>query len=188
MQRLNPLRSRLALQQGVALVIALVLLLAVTLVGLAAIRGTAMQEKMASNLYDRDIALQNAEAALRVAAARVTDTTAVIWHDCSIAGTICNADPTLVADDEDVWQTVASSSEYTAAATAAGQPQYVIENMGLWPNPTGNTGVNLSGSAAQYGAQGVSLTVNYYRMTARSSDPTTSGNRSLVTLQAWIKR
>lgn len=166
--------------------VALVLLIAVTLVGLAAIRGTSLQEKMAGNLQDRDIALQNAEAALRVAASRIAATNAVIWRNCSIAGTVCESNPIAAADAANAWQTV-GTGDYTASNVAVGQPEYVVENMGLWPDPSSTTGVQLSGSAGQYGAQGTSTTVSYFRVTARSSNPAGSGDRAVVTLQAWIR-
>ena len=178
-------------QRGVALIVALVLLILVTLVGLAAIRGTTMQEKMSGNLYDRDVALQNAEAAATVAEARLSATTADVWHDCSLASVTCDADPSTAADAANAWKTVASgtsATQYTAAGNAAGQPQYVVENMGQWADPETNTGVNLTGSAAQYGAQGTSQTVNYYRITARSSDPANNPDRAVVTLQVWVKQ
>ena len=53
-------------QKGVALVIALVLLVVATLLGLSSIRTVALEERMAGNTYDRSIAFQSAEAALRV--------------------------------------------------------------------------------------------------------------------------
>ncbi|MDP3288403.1 MAG: PilX N-terminal domain-containing pilus assembly protein, partial [Methyloversatilis sp.] len=58
-----------ARQRGVTLVVALMLLLAVTLLGLASMRGTGMQERMSANLYDRAIAFQAAESSLREAEA-----------------------------------------------------------------------------------------------------------------------
>lgn len=178
-------------QHGVALIVALVLLIIITLIGLASIRGTTMQEKMAGNLNDRNIALQSTEAALRVATARLAVTTADVWRDCSLAATTCDADPSVAADAANAWRTVAtgaSATQYTAGSNAAGQPQYVVENMGLWPDPNSNTGANLAGAANQYGATGTSTMANYYRITARSSDPTNTPDRAVVTLQAWVKQ
>ncbi|WP_374604454.1 PilX N-terminal domain-containing pilus assembly protein [Arenimonas sp.] len=56
-------------QQGMALVIVLLLLLVITLIGLAAMRGTVMQERMSGNATSRSIAFQAAEAVLREAEA-----------------------------------------------------------------------------------------------------------------------
>lgn len=63
--------SRPGSQQGVALVVAIILLIVITLMGLAAVRGTIMQQKMTSNFYDRQLAFQAAEAGLRQAEAAV---------------------------------------------------------------------------------------------------------------------
>ena len=52
-------------QRGVALVVAMVLLLVATLIGLAASRGTVLQERMSSNSFDRSLAFQRSESALR---------------------------------------------------------------------------------------------------------------------------
>jgi type IV pilus assembly protein PilX len=52
-------------QAGFALVVGLILLLVVTMLGLAAMQVTTQQERMAGNLRDRNIALQAAETALR---------------------------------------------------------------------------------------------------------------------------
>lgn len=52
-------------ERGAALLMGLVLLVAMTLLGLTAMRMTAMQERMAGGLQDQGIALQAAESALR---------------------------------------------------------------------------------------------------------------------------
>lgn len=62
--RRTPPRSPRA-QRGVALVVVLILLLVTTLLGLASLRGTLLEERMSANLYDRGLAFQAAEAALR---------------------------------------------------------------------------------------------------------------------------
>lgn len=57
--------SRRRGERGSALAIALVFLLVLTLLGLSAMRGSNLQERMAGNLRDRNMAFQSAEAALR---------------------------------------------------------------------------------------------------------------------------
>jgi type IV pilus assembly protein PilX len=54
-------------QRGAALIIALVLLVALTLIGLSASNVTMMEERMAGNTRDHSLALQAAEAALAYA-------------------------------------------------------------------------------------------------------------------------
>jgi len=52
-------------QRGSALAIALIFLLLMTLLGVSAMRGSNLQERMAGNQRDRNMAFQSAEAALR---------------------------------------------------------------------------------------------------------------------------
>jgi len=53
-------------QLGVALVVALVFLLVLTILGVTAMQSATLQERMAGNLRDRNVGFQAAEAALRV--------------------------------------------------------------------------------------------------------------------------
>lgn len=53
-------------QRGAVLIVALIMLLLLTLVGLSGMRGTSLQENMASNLRESQVAYQAAEAALQM--------------------------------------------------------------------------------------------------------------------------
>nr|WP_038059550.1 PilX N-terminal domain-containing pilus assembly protein [Thioalkalivibrio sp. ALJT] len=55
-------------QSGSALIIALILLLVITILAVAGMQNTVLQERMAGNMHDRNIAFQNAERGLRDAA------------------------------------------------------------------------------------------------------------------------
>lgn len=52
-------------QNGAVLIIGLIMLLLLTIIGLASIRGTDLQERMAGNMRDHNLAFQAAEASLR---------------------------------------------------------------------------------------------------------------------------
>ena len=52
-------------QRGATLIIALIMLLLLTIIGLSSMRGPSLQESMAGNMRDSHLALQAAEAALR---------------------------------------------------------------------------------------------------------------------------
>lgn len=54
-------------QHGAVLVVSLVILLVLTLLGISSMQGSGLQEKMAGNLHDMNIAFQRAEGALREA-------------------------------------------------------------------------------------------------------------------------
>jgi len=58
-------------ERGAVLIVALIMLLLLTMIGVAGIRETQLQEKMAGGAQDRELALQAAEAALRAAEAQV---------------------------------------------------------------------------------------------------------------------
>jgi type IV pilus assembly protein PilX len=53
------------LQSGVVLVVSLIMLLLLTLIALSGSQSTSLEEKMAGNMRDRNLAFQAAEAALR---------------------------------------------------------------------------------------------------------------------------
>jgi type IV pilus assembly protein PilX len=60
-------------EKGSALIVSLIMLLLITLVAVAGMQTTIMQERMSANLYDRDLAFQAAEAALREGEALVSN-------------------------------------------------------------------------------------------------------------------
>ncbi|MFC5526420.1 PilX N-terminal domain-containing pilus assembly protein [Rhodanobacter ginsengisoli] len=171
-----------------ALVVALILLLVITLVGLAAVRGTIMQQKMTANMYDRQIAFQSAEAAMRVAAASIPSSPADVARNCQSASVVCLSDPFNDTHLPTGSIKTLSAAQYTAGSLASGQPQYVIENMGDFQNPAADTGFNQSANSHNYGVNGGSIKNIYYRVTARSGDPAKVGNRAVVVLQAMIKQ
>jgi type IV pilus assembly protein PilX len=186
----SPRRGRMSHregQRGVALVVALILLVVITLVGLAAVRGTIMQQKMAANMYDRQIAFQNAEAAMRAATASITSSPGDIARNCQSASVVCLTNPFEDSHLPAGSIKTLSTTQYTAATMAAGQPQYVIENMGNFQDPSASTGFNQSANSHNYGVNGGTITNIYYRVTARSGDPATVGDRAVVVLQAMIK-
>lgn len=63
-------------QKGTVLAISLIILLLMTLIAVTAMQSTTLEEKMAGNSRDRDLALQAAESALRDAEAVIEARTA----------------------------------------------------------------------------------------------------------------
>lgn len=180
-------RPAQASQRGVALVVALILLVVITLVGLAAVRGTIMQQKMAANMYDRQIAFQNAEAAMRAAAASIPTSPASVARNCQSASVVCLSNPFNDSNLPAGSIKDLASALYTPGSLAT-TPQYVIENMGNFQDPNSDTGFNQSANSHNYGVNGGSVTSIYYRVTARSGDPAKVGDRAVVVLQAMIKQ
>lgn len=119
-------------QGGASLVVVLVLLLVMTLLGLAVLRGTLLEERMSSNLMDRSIAFQAAESALRQGEALAGTEPAIPANNC-LAGVCSFPDP--AATDRWMDANFAGWRNSTAALeTLAGTPQFFIEPMG--PAPT----------------------------------------------------
>lgn len=180
-------------QRGVALVVSLLLLIIVAIVGLAAVRGTIMQQKMSSNAYDREQAFQAAEAALRVAVAVLPTAPNQVSRNCQTLAVSPNpclnnpfTDIHLPANSVYTVNTGSgSSTTFTASAVAAAKPQYVIEFMGAWDDPNGAG--NNSNNSKCYGCNGSSSKAMYYRITARSGDPALLKDRAIVTIQTNVK-
>lgn len=174
-------------QRGVALIVALILLVVVTLVGLVSISGTIMQNKMAANQYDRETAFQSAESALEVVERQLQTPGASvpIARDCRAVSVFCEANPFTDPSFAGSASTLPTGS-FTVAALATGQPQYIVENMGIWINNSQNIGQSQNIACKQKGVQCPRSQATYYRITVRSGDPATIGNRAIVTLQSVI--
>lgn len=168
-------------QQGVTLVIALILLLVVSLLGLSAMKATTMEEKMVGNTQDLNVAFEAAEAALRIAAEDIPNAEATGFSDdCSsgycTAGT--GADSAARWEDStlDVW---GSEAQVTTGVTGVrSQPQYIIEKMPYTVAVSSDslvTGYSSNGSGAG----------SYYRVTARA---TGASDTAIVMLQALYIR
>ncbi|WP_211165873.1 PilX N-terminal domain-containing pilus assembly protein [Azoarcus sp. TTM-91] len=172
MKTRRPHITALSEQHGVALVVALILLLLVTMIGLAGMRGTTLQERMTSNLYDRELAFQAAESALRAAEAAIAADETAFQTDCS--ATACTTTPAITGI---TW---ISPSLSLGDVTAA--PSYHIQYLGEGAEDSSD--VDTCGGVAEYGSSGCTKTVaRYYRITARSAG---DEGRAAVWLQATM--
>lgn len=175
-------------QRGVALVVALILLVVATLIGLAASRGTVLQERMSANSYDRSLAFQRSESALRAAESAITGDYRIAnlgGIDCSVAS--CPIVPANAFTGTSVtWINVAATYDVNDALTPD-VPQYQIAFMGTGP-ADGDLGQGANAGSYAYGGSGPPDTVAYFRVTARSSNPATLNGRSIVVLQSTVKR
>lgn len=119
-------------QRGATLVVVLILLLLMTLLGLASLRSTVLEERMTSNLLDRSLSFQVAEAGLREAEATLTPMPVFPAAGC-VNGLCARPLPTARerwAPDSgfNAWRTASVSDPNTAA------PRYIVEEMGEGPN------------------------------------------------------
>lgn len=172
-------------QRGVALVMGLVFLIILTLLGIGAMNTTALEEKMAFNAKDRNLAFQAAETALRYSEN---------WIGSQLGaptGFPDNAkglyDPSTTATP--VWDSVAwtGSTNLVAYPNTPGQtgtgslaqistqPKYVIEYLGEMTPPGGSLTMTNT----------TSNRVHYYRVTARGTGGT---NAAVVMVQSTFSR
>ncbi len=168
-------------QRGVALAIVLILLLVMTLLGLASLRGTLMEERMSANQVDRSLSFQAAEAALRegeaVAAGKPTmPGNGVLGSGCT-NGLCAIPDPantTPVWLDSTVWTTAPTAVVDLGGKTAS--PQYIVELLADNVPPKGSctTSGDVSPDAECSGTE------RRYRITARSD----AADRAQVMLQS----
>ena len=122
--KITVLNRALARQTGVSLVVSMVFILILAFLGLAAMRNSTLQERMANNMRDRNIALQAAELALRDAERDLSSFKADGVTFC-IAGTgTCRPigeRPTNPADRADYWVWGPSMTAYWTPTCNHGQ-------------------------------------------------------------------
>ena len=135
-------------QQGLALVMALIFLVVLTILGLASVSGNILQERMAANSRDKNIAFQAAEACLRDAEkdinANISFSSA---FSATCAGGLCA--PLTTPSSKARWTFIDWNSTTTSRAYGSGtssaalpdvakQPSYIIEKLPGLPMGTGN--------------------------------------------------
>lgn len=168
-------------QRGMVLVVALILLLVLTLLGLAATQNSALEEKMAGNLRNHQLAFQAAEAALRAAESGLNQ---ALWTNFTVnSGGLYLYNPNNPPATP-LWQTLdwnnpANVLTYAAVANQplpgplAQQPEFIIEQMPPVPAPGQNVG------AQQYGAG--TPTIQVFRITALGTGGSSSSQVMLQT-------
>lgn len=160
----KPLRAVVSIrrQRGVSLLVVLILLLVMSVLGIAVLRSSAMQERMSANMVDRNQAVQAAETGLLVAQRTVINGTFnPMWNGsqtytslrtasgmtCAGNGYCDRSDPANAA----TWQT--PPSEPAAWTTMANGARYgfTVEYLGLAKGESSEVrGVCNTSSAPRY--------------------------------------
>lgn len=194
-------------QRGAALIVGLIMLLLLTLIGVAGMRDTLLQEKMAGNMRDREIALQAAESALRAGEAQLaqltepvfTNTNGLYDHNTPAGLAAMQRKKSGVPVTEQVfWQqatswTAAKSITYPFALDDVNNPpRYVIEKLTAAMSTdkstyTGGTDPNFVKdiTAGEPVPELGIIPYPDYRVTARGEGPT---GDAIVILQATFRR
>jgi type IV pilus assembly protein PilX len=172
-------------QRGAILIAVLAILLVLTLLGIAGMRATTLEERMAGNFQENYLAFQAAEAALRVAEEQLADAAlfgALPFNGSSgtydVQDTTGSVDP-FAAFDSSADVVTITDSAYDALAA---DPQYFIEQLPMFTLAYSSEVVGFQSSAPQ---------TRLYRITARGVGRTTDdgGNPiSQVILQSTFHR
>jgi len=145
-------------QQGFVLIVALILLLVLTMLGLAAAQSTSLEERMAGNARNHDLAFQAAEAGLNAAQAGIQQG---LWTNANYAGntnglylvaTCCGAGTwTSAWTVGDVWDSALPANTAVPGLSIPGvsqQPVYIIEELPPVAPPGSNLAQQQNGSGA----------------------------------------
>jgi type IV pilus assembly protein PilX len=175
---LTPPRGR---QEGAALIVVLMLLVIVTVLGIASMRGAIMQERMAANIMTRGMAFQVAEAGLRQAEVLARDGTITFPTGGGCAGGRC-ADASW--DVAGFWNDGGAGYQTGSAVEIGGgrtiSPKFVIENFGT--SAVTGSGTSSCIDLSKPCFSGVSQSV--YRITSYAAAP----NGAEVILQSLYRR
>lgn len=147
-------------QGGAALIISLIFLLLMTLIGVTSMQSTTLQERMAGNTRDRNLALQAAEAALRQGET---------W--LGIAGSQNTADTAAELANPAAWD---GSSPH---GSAAGYTPALASNPVFYVGPSTQVVYGISSSST--------TTEDFYPVTAYAEG---GAETTVVVLQSMFKR
>ncbi len=163
-------------QRGVVLVVSLLMLMVLTMIGLAATRGTALEQRMAANQSDREVAFEAAEAALSYAEGSMSAAAQPVFTN-NTAGAYYNSNMNSWATPS-FWANSANVATYGGGiqpVPASPPTYYIVETTYAAP-------VGQNGTACQ-GCQQKEETVFY--IYARGVG--TSGNTAVIVQSAFTQ-
>lgn len=176
-------------QRGVALVLALVFLLLLTLLGITALNTSSLEEKMANNVKDRNLAFQAAEAAMTLAESWLYAQLSLPTFTSNTAGLYEPSTSSTPRWDSVDWSSSSAVLVYpntpasgvsvsgaSALSKVTTQPKYIIEEL----DSVQETGGTLTVDNDHRGTG-----VNVLRITARGTGGT---DAAVVMLQSVFSR
>ena len=143
-------------QHGATLIVSLVILLALTMLGVTSMKSATTEIAMAGNLRESAITFQAAEAGLN-------DAESILAAGDTPAGMLASTD-----DDPNYFLDTTWDNATESALTLAGvsnSPRYIVKSLGIW-NPDSNVS-SLDPGFSGYGQTSSAKTISYYRATAR---------------------
>lgn len=154
-------------QAGVTLVVSLVLLIAMTLLGVTSIQTTRTEIAMAGNLREAGLTFNAAEAGLRFGESFVEDSISKTVYTDATIGLYAEADEDPDYTDYTIWAD--SQDAAFSLAYVAEDPKFIIRYLGD-RSQNEFAKINIAG----YGSAQLGITVSNFRITARGTGQ--SGN------------
>lgn len=149
-------------QSGVVLAVSLIMLLVVTLLGVSSMRGTILEEKMAGNARDRNLAFQSTESAVREAENSIEAVVSLGNFDGS-AGLFGLTDPEPDYSASTTWSDATKHVLAAANYNSYHAPKFFIKH---FTTVSGTEGaLNMSG----YGDNKGTGDVTVFKITARGT-------------------
>ncbi|MGY0559142.1 pilus assembly PilX family protein [Luteimonas sp. A277] len=161
--------SRGNAQRGASLIVVLLLLLVVTLLGLASLRSTLLQERMAGNLAARSNTFHVAEAVLREAEGWAASKPTAPTNGC-VNGVCARFQPTVKNptrapwEQDGFWETGGSGFKLASEDINGVRAQYVVEDFGMGVDTSCTASIDMSAAECEPESQ-------MYRITVRSKAP-----------------
>jgi len=149
-------------QVGAALIVSLVFLLVISIIAVAGMRTTRLQERMAGNTRDRNLAFQAAESGIREAETFIEGLASLGSFDGSngLHG-LTDAEPSHY--DATVWSVAANHVTADESYGSYASPRYFIKH---WTTVTGEEGaMNISGYGDNKGTGDVTI----FKITGRGT-------------------
>lgn len=163
-----PMHTR---EHGAALIVALMMLLVMTVLGITAARTTNLQERMAGNLRDNNLAFQSAERALREGETFLRGATLPPFT--GVNGLLTMQDDAGLASFWATYDWATNSRTATGMTDVSADPLYVVEELPPLPE---------AGGSERFGAL---PDIGFYRITAQG----VGGSADAVTiLQSTYRR
>ncbi len=168
-------------QKGVVLIISLVILVIITIIGISSMQSTIVEEQMATNMNNKNIAFQAAESTLRYAE-EITIEGLLNTNNFNGSNGLydqSNPEPNLFAT---TWDDTNSLQYPYATDKVMTQPRYMIRLMDTIVGSDSNKMLNIRG----YRRQNISsANTTVFRVTARGTGST---DQSQVIIRSYYGR
>ena len=170
-------------ERGVVLIVGLVMVLLITIVSLSAIRGTGLQESMAGNMRDRNLAFQAAESALRQGESVIMQAALPIFDGTNGLHLDLNKTPanSVAKFTEEKWADEVNWVEKITddLTWVASEPVYILEEL------NSDIGKEAAISGSGIDQDSLSFETVPYRASARGVG---ASSNTVVILQSYLKR